>query len=434
MPSQAYQKDPLDILGHLPPDEERSPALSGDVVEFLVEVGVALHAYGEPAHTLEEALQRIAQRLGLHASFFVTPTAFHASFGSYADQQTRMVRVEAQRIDLARLRYINEIAADVGDGRMTVRAGADRIREVVARRPVRAGRWWVILLPMLQAGALTPILGGTWREGVVATGLAVIVGVLLRIFGRTPRAALLVAFVSSLLASFCAFGLRASGVDISPSLVTICAVVALMPGLSFTTAVLELSTRNLTAGTARMMGALLVLLQLAAGLVFGVLMARAVFGDVAPVAEYPAPALWVVAVGALLFAVSLFLDFRADRGDVGWIIGGGLLTFATYYWVRSLVGVEPGVFVGALMAGLVSEVYVRTTGRPVSVVLVPSITFLVPGTMGFRSVSSLVLDDIQGGIELAFMMSITGVSLAAGVLAASAIFEAWRLVVPRSGG
>ena len=59
--------------------------LAPDEVEqiagFLVKLGRALHTYGTPSHRTEEALTRIAARLGLRAQFLVTPTSILGSFG-----------------------------------------------------------------------------------------------------------------------------------------------------------------------------------------------------------------------------------------------------------------------------------------------------------------------------------------------------------------
>lgn len=410
------------------------PRLLDEQIEFMMEIAVALHAFGEPAHTLEGTMCQIAGGLGVESSFFASPTALYASFGRFGSMNTRLVRVEAQRIDLGRLRYINEVASEVASGERSVGEGVMAVREIVGRPPWRATPPWIILTPALQAAAITLMLEGSFLDLLVATVLAVGTGLLIYVFGRKPRAALLVAFISALYGSFWAFSLQSLGVPISPYTVTVCAVVALMPGLAFTTSILELSTRNLTAGTARMMGALLVLMQLGAGLAFGVLLARLTFGDDATLTTYSAPPTWLVFGGAMALSVSLFSDYRAARSDFFWIFAGGCLTFGSYLLLRGRFGIEPAIFSAALAAGVFSEYYVKQTARPLSVVLVPSITMLVPGIVGFRSISSLILDDLQSGLELGFSMGITAVALASGVLVASVVFDSTRWVFQRSEG
>lgn len=403
-------------------------------VEFLMEIAVALQAYGEPAHTLEDTMRTIAASLDVESSFFVTPTALYASFGRFGALRTRLVRVDVQRIDLGRLRYINDVATAVALGQLSAHHGVLSVREIVGRPARRSSAPWIIFLPALQAATITLVLEGSLLDMAVSTALAVGTGLLIFAFGRSPRAALLIAFVAAFYGGFSANALQAMNVPISPYIVTLCSVVALMPGLSFTTAILELSTRNLAAGTARMMGAMLVLLQLAAGLGFGVLLARLFFAEPQLVFVPKGPPDWLVFAGAMVFSASLYLDYRAARDDFIWIFLAGLMTFSTYFFLRDPAGIEPAIFSAAVVAGVVSEGYARWTQRPLSVVLVPSITLLVPGIIGFRSVSSLVLDDVQAGLEFGFSMGITGVALASGVLVASVMFESTRSVLLRGEG
>jgi uncharacterized membrane protein YjjB (DUF3815 family) len=54
-------------------------------------------------------------------------------------------------------------------------------------------------------------------------------------------------------------------------------------------------------------------------------------------------------------------------------------------------------------------------------VLVPGILMLVPGSIGFRSLSSFLERRTLAGIETAFSMILTAVALAAGLLIAGVI-------------
>ena len=52
--------------------------------------------------------------------------------------------------------------------------------------------------------------------------------------------------------------------------------------------------------------------------------------------------------------------------------------------------------------------------------LVPGILFLVPGSVGFLSIRSLLENDVEGAVSTAFRMSIVAMALAAGILVATA--------------
>ncbi|MCS7003297.1 MAG: threonine/serine exporter family protein, partial [Dehalococcoidia bacterium] len=89
-------------------------------------------------------------------------------------------------------------------------------------------------------------------------------------------------------------------------------------------------------------------------------------------------------------------------------------------------------FVAALVVGLASNLFARVLRQPEAIPLIPGITILVPGVVGYRSVTALLERDTVSGIETAFAMTLTAVSLVAGLLFANVIL-APRRVSPDDG-
>ena len=85
------------------------------------------------------------------------------------------------------------------------------------------------------------------------------------------------------------------------------------------------------------------------------------------------------------------------------------------------LGLELGMFVAAFGVALASSAYERWRQRPAPVVLVPGILLLVPGSIGYRSMSALMERDTVSGIDTAFTMVLTAVSLVAGLLIAGVL-------------
>ena len=121
---------------------------------------------------------------------------------------------------------------------------------------------------------------------------------------------------------------------------------------------------------------------------------------------------------------------RAEAKDAPWIVAiGGLGVLGGRFGAATL-GVELGTFAGAFAVGLASSVYERLTQRPATVVSVPGILLLVPGSVGFRGLTSLLERQAVVGIETIFGMIITAVALVAGLLLAAAIAPEQRLSTP----
>ena len=403
------------------------------LIEFILEIGAALHLHGEPAHSLEQALTGMAERFGLQSAFFATPTSLMAGFGEASDQTTRMIRIEATRTDLGKLRRLREVADAVSDRVVSIEEGIVRTREIVQDPGRYSGAWVTILVAGVEGATVAPLLGGGWAESAVAAVLGMLVGVLLSSsVGRSQRTLPLLTFIATFIVTFLASWFERTLESVVLLTVVVSSVVILLPGLTFTTAMLELSTRNLASGTARLAGAGISLLQLASGVAFGTVLATAIWGPSPVVPDVTAVPLPLLAFGVLGFAAVLVVDFRAEPDDTPWIMLVGLLSWAVA-WVARPLGPEPSVFAAALAVGLASELYASVSRRPISVVLVPGIIFLVPGSIGFRSVTLLSLQDVDAGVGAAFAMMMVAVALAAGVLTSSSVFFAARELWGRYG-
>ena len=86
-----------------------------------------------------------------------------------------------------------------------------------------------------------------------------------------------------------------------------------------------------------------------------------------------------------------------------------------------LLGPAFGALLGALLAGLAGNLYERRWRRPAVVMVVPSLIMLVPGAIGYRSLSFLMERNVVGGIDSAVTALLVGVSLVAGLLLANVL-------------
>jgi uncharacterized membrane protein YjjB (DUF3815 family) len=84
--------------------------------------------------------------------------------------------------------------------------------------------------------------------------------------------------------------------------------------------------------------------------------------------------------------------------------------------VGASIGEEFGAFLGAFVVSAGSNLAERLYRRSSIVTAVPGLLILVPGAIGFRSVTSLVGDQYEDGIAIAFHMGLIGISLVAGML------------------
>ena len=136
------------------------------------------------------------------------------------------------------------------------------------------------------------------------------------------------------------------------------------------------------------------------------------------------PAAALLAQGSLVGALALLI--RTDLSTWGFslfvlFMSAGLVGFASAHAGVTALGPELGAFVGALCVGLLAGAYARFARRPALIVLLPGVVLLVPGSLGFRSVSSFLETNAIDGVQGAFTMLIVATSLVVGLLSAAAL-------------
>ena len=402
---------------------ERSAGETDAYVNFTVRLAWALHRYGAPAHRLEEVMQLMSDRLGLPGQFFAMPTALLAAFGPWDHQRSFLVRVDPGDVDLHKQVELDAIAEDVALGKLDPNDGLKQIDKTI-RRPARYGSKLTVLCFGLASGAASRFFGGGWREVFVSAIIGTVVGLLAHLMGRQRSSARvfepIAAVAASLIAAAGAWWLG----NLSTSMAVLGGLIVLVPGLTVTTALNELATRHLMSGTGRLMGAMMAFLVMGLGVTLGGRLAALLPGTAAQ-ATVPL-ALWTeyaaLGVGLVAFAVL----FRVPAREAPWTV----LTGAVVYFVAragtASFGPDLGVGLGAFVLAAIANLYARLRRRPAAILLVPSLMLLVPGSIGFRSLLSLLERNVLSGVETAFQMVMAGVSLVTGLLLANWILPPKR--------
>jgi uncharacterized membrane protein YjjB (DUF3815 family) len=192
-------------------------------------------------------------------------------------------------------------------------------------------------------------------------------------------------------------------------------LIVLFPGLTLTTAISELATRHLQSGTSRMMSALILLVSIGFGVALGVETGRWLFGSAPMVSPVSLPT-WTIAMTLLMASLAFLVLNQANPRDTAWIVFVCVLSFVGSRLGAQWIGIETGAFVGAILVGVASSVFSRVHNRPALVTSTPGIILLVPGSIGFRSITEMISNDPVRGLHTAFTMILTGVALVTGLL------------------
>jgi uncharacterized membrane protein YjjP (DUF1212 family) len=397
---------------------QRFDSLPGEgAVAFTMRLARALHAYGTSADRLEEAMTLVSRHLGLQAQFFSTPTAIFAAFGQGAAQQTYLLRIEPGDVNLEKLARLDELIGKVSRGEVSPSQATSQVEEIASAAP-RYGELLSVSCFGLSSACAARFFGGGWREIAVATLAGLLLGLLAQVFGRERARVWVFEPVAANVASLLAVLASATLAPLSVYTVTLAGLIVLIPGLTLTIAIIELATRNLSSGTSRLSGAGSLFLVIGFGVALGQQLGQSIVGRFAEAAPLPLPG-WTEVVALALAPLGFTVLFQARPRDTGWILGAGVLAFGGARFGAWLLGPELGGCLGALAVGIACNLYARALDRPAVVPLVPGIMLLVPGSLGFRSLSALLTHDVLSGVETASRMVLVAVGLVTGLLLAN---------------
>ncbi len=272
--------------GGLAGGQLRQPQSPSDwSVEFLIRFTRTGHEAGYPTADLEDRVVALGRSLEVEdVQVSATPTLVEVSLGSLPHQQTFTLRVRPAAVDLDAIARLDDLVHDVIAGRAD-RSEAERRLAEIKSHPLE--RPWPLLLAAygIAGAALTPVLGGGWREAAAAAVVGLIVGAVALPAARRARTEPMAAPIAAIAASFFAATMVELGLNASPDVVTLAALVTFLPGMRLTIGMRELSSEHLQSGVANTANALVQLL----GLVFGVEIGRSIaaswFGVSDPVAH-----------------------------------------------------------------------------------------------------------------------------------------------------
>jgi uncharacterized membrane protein YjjB (DUF3815 family) len=249
--------------------------------------------------------------------------------------------------------------------------------------------------------------------------LGLFVGGLAELSNRSSIVARMLPTLAALVAAWSSASAAKTGVPIDPTIVTVAAVVILLPGFTITVAMIELATANLLSGVARFAGAVITLFQVVFGTALGFKLSLRVpfLASLLPeeADRWPMPA-WGHAVALGAAAVGFGVILRAPPRDFGWVLLACALALLCTIGGGRVLGPEVGAFVGAFLVGVAAHWFARVKDRPVALILVPGVIMMVPGALGLLSLSSLLTANTIEAVQTFFQMMMIAVAIATGVV------------------
>jgi len=384
------------------------------ITTLLDYLGRALLSLGVPAFRVEAALSLFAERMNVSIEVMSTPTVMIATVRDDEDERTFIVRENPGPTDLGKLAGLADILNDLAADKVSV-AGACQQASDVYHSPNRIGLIKTFVAFVIASASASLLLGGSWNELILAAQLGVVAAVfnyLSRMFQpmnrlHIPLASIVISFLA---VAYCSW--RPGVSYIEP---IIAGLITLLPGLAITTATRELASGHMLAGATRMAGACVVLFAMVFGVGIGGTLADMLFQE--PPLVTPTPvADWVMYVVAVLMGFALCLRFRAARQDWPAIIFTCVLTMGLMYLASDFSDPVMAAFSISVVIGLLGNLYAHFRHRPGTIIQLPGILLLVPGSLSLFSFASLMQSEIVTGLEELFRAILIAMAIATGLI------------------
>ncbi|MGN6112050.1 MAG: threonine/serine ThrE exporter family protein, partial [Luteimonas sp.] len=358
-------------------------------IAFVVELAGHLHAYGTTAQRLEGAVMAVATELGLDCEPMSNPTGMTLSFSDPdrppgETDTTRVIRMPPGDTDLAKLVEADRIAEEVMAGRLGIAEGHAALR-ALEKPPTRRGNLALVLGFGLAAAAIGGMLRLPWLDIATAGAAGLLIGLLELASRGRPQMREAGEALSALAAGFIAILVAAFVGPLNLNTVIIASLIVLVPGMTLTNAVNELTSQHLVSGTARFAGALATLMKLTVGSALALALADLV--GIEPQVRALRPQPGAMEWGALVVAAFSFaVLFRARARDYPVVMLAAICGYLISRVAGELWGAPAGIFLSALLLTAAGNGYARWVRRPGAVVRVPGLLMLVPRRASQRGV------------------------------------------------
>ncbi|MFK7767479.1 MAG: threonine/serine exporter ThrE family protein [Mariniblastus sp.] len=394
---------------------------------FLLKIGVLLHQHGTPSHRLENVMLKLGRKLEIGTTCLYTPTALLLAFTDELGESTYLRRVNSGQVDVDKLIRFDETLENFESGKITVNEASHQL-QVIADGTTPYPEWLTVLVCSLSCASVAVFFRGSLAEVIASLFIGLMIAVLEWGSSKLNWEPGLLGPVAGFAAAIVSLAIAHFVIPIDDRLVTLAGLIVLVPGLQITVSLNELAVGHLSAGVARLAGGCVSLLTLT----IGVAICWRLF---AGWRNIPDPLMggiqandWWQWCAIFIAPITFAVIFRARWPQWPIIIAVSVAGFLASLFAGQQMGMEVGAACGALAVGCGSNLYARIRNRPALVPLTPGILILVPGSLGYRSLTAFLDSDTMAGIDLAFKMMIVAVALVGGILIANVVVPPKRIL------
>lgn len=390
-------------------------------INFVLALAKALHESGLPSHRLENKLEDFCQSIALKGDFFVSVGSIFASIEYDGQFDSHLIKVTKSDLNLQRIDELEHLMQETINEKISFVEAQQKLNNIQTQKELYPA-WMMVLFFAISTGSAACVFGGKFPEIAASFVIGLGIGFMFALLAYFPRMSKVIVILAAIWSVMIATIFQAFFADFQKEIATICGLIILIPGFSFTVSITEMVNNHFISGLSRFTAAFITFAMIAIGVIVGTKLMTQLTIPTTASTVLPFP-FWIKGIALLFVPLGFVILFKAKLKDFLWIALACWISYFSYTISSSFLEPAFAVFLSSFILGLASNSFGKWTQRNESLLLVPGMILLVPGSLGFMSITNLIQSNITQGIETSLLMLGTSLALVFGLLFANLFFE-----------
>lgn len=389
---------------------------SDGLLDFLTELGKALTASGISVVDITSILERIADAYGEEAEILIFPTMILIKIGEHESAPLNAANQKPGMLPLNQVSEIYDLVYKVEKAQISPKKAKKCLRKILAEKHC-FGPVGILIGYILFSMGIGMLLQPTPEQLIVSGVLGAIIGIILIVSRGRNRFMLILPVIAAFIVSSIFLWSLKSGLIVGSVTMLLPALAYFLPGATLTTGMFELAYGEIISGSSRVIYGTAILLLI----LFGVLIGIQVTGFQEPefFVTNTANALgwWAPYLGVFMFTIGMYLFMSIKNKDLPWVL---LIVYVAFFGQtigNHVLGSFFGAFLGSLLMAISGTVVERQEHRtPSFISIMPAFWILVPGSLSFLSLATLVNQNYLTALNYSVVVAMTIVAISLGLL------------------
>jgi uncharacterized membrane protein YjjP (DUF1212 family) len=398
-------------------------------IEFFIKIAKLLQANGYPTHKLEDLIEDLCAFLEIEAEVFSSSGSIFISFKEEEQYYSRLIKVKNSDLNLHNIDSLEAIIYEVKRQKITIEEAIAKTNEI-EKQSFSYKNWINTLFFAISTGSAAVVFGGGLMEFICSFLIGVFIGALFTLSAYFKRISKITVVIAAIFALIISSIFSKVFVDFKQEIATICGLIILIPGFSFTISITEIVNNHFVAGLSRLTSSFITFVMIAIGLYIGSEISKQFVFSIEKISFTFNP-FWLKWISLVLVPMGFLVLFKAKIKDFIWIAIACWSSYFLFMFFTKYLNQAFSVFLSAFLLGLLSNIFAVWKQRNSSLMLVPGMILLVPGSLGFFSVSHLLQSNILLGIETSITMLSISMALVFGIIFSNIVVNVEQIKIKK---